>query len=73
MTEVMKPIRYTDDIMTERGCYLTAVKWIAWNDEPEDRSAASIASYISTNLVADVFERTPRQVAEAVLRQRSKT
>jgi hypothetical protein len=47
-----------------------AVQWIALNDEPEERDPEVIATLISTQLVADVFEREPEKVAVDVLKAR---
>lgn len=51
--------------------YIEAVKWIAFNDEPEDVVINSIAGYISTSLVADIFMVDRKQVAKDVRKFRS--
>jgi len=49
-----------------------AVQWIAENDAPGDNDPAeSIAEYISTLLVADLFDVHPMEIAKRVIRIRS--
>lgn len=43
-----------------------AVEWIARNDEPTDTNLESIKGYISTGLVADLFNKLPLRVAEDI-------
>jgi hypothetical protein len=54
----------------KRASYREAVAWIADNDEPGDHEVASIAGYISTLLVADLFRLPPVRVAADILRKR---
>lgn len=56
----------------KRASYRSAVKWIADNDEPTDTDIGTIADYISTLLTADLFEVTPKRVAQDVLKHRKK-
>jgi hypothetical protein len=56
----------------KRAGYRAGVAWIAVNDEPTDRDAESIAGYVSTLLLADLFEIEPARVAADVLRAREK-
>jgi hypothetical protein len=53
-----------------RASYRAGVAWIAVNDEPTDRDAESIAGYVSTLLLADLFAIEPDRVAADVLRAR---
>jgi hypothetical protein len=43
--------------------YTYGVWWIARNDEPLDTDVESVASYISTLLLADLFGKKPSDVA----------
>lgn len=56
----------------KRASYRMGVKWIAREDEPRDRDPETIAGYISTLLLADLFEIDPVRVAADVLREREK-
>jgi len=56
----------------KRASYRIGVAWIAQNDEPLDRDPESIAEYISTQLLADLFGVEPARVAADVLRARQK-
>ena len=56
----------------KRASYRVGVYWIAINDEPLDGDPASVAGYISTLLLADLFGVDPQRVAKDVLRQRQK-
>lgn len=53
-----------------RASYRKGVEWIAYNDEPFDRDVESIAGYISTLLLADLFGKPAAEVAEAIRRVR---
>lgn len=55
--------------MTSNG-YRYGVKWIALNDEPLDENVDSVAGYISTLLLADLFNKVPRVVAEDIVKFR---
>jgi len=46
--------------------YRFAVEWIVYNYEPNDLDLREIEHYDVTLLVADLFEKTPREVAEDV-------
>ena len=50
--------------------YRFAVRHIALNDEPEDLDVESVAGYISTCLVADLWQKEPITVARAIVRVR---
>lgn len=54
----------------KRASYRAGVAWIAVNDEPTDRDMESIAGYVSTLLLADLFEIEPARVAHDVQRAR---
>ena len=52
-----------------------AVDWIALNDaagDPDALEAEVVAGYISTLLVADIFNKDPEDVALRVVRRRRK-
>lgn len=51
--------------------YRFGIKWIADNDDC-DIGDEDIGYIISIMLVADMFGKTPEQVAKAVLRERKK-
>lgn len=53
----------------QRG-YRFAVSWIALNDEPTILDAREVADFISTQLVADTFCKSPDEVAQDVVRYR---
>lgn len=53
-----------------RASYRKGVEWIAGNDEPEDLDPESVAGYISTTLLADLFGKDPLDVGRAVVRKR---
>lgn len=46
------------------------VAWIAGNDEPEDLNAESVAEYISTTLLADIFGLPAEGVGRDVVEYR---
>ena len=50
--------------------YRFAVAWIAGNDEPEELDPERVAGYISTGLVADLFEKDTFEVAEKIVEHR---
>lgn len=54
----------------KRASYREGVTWIALNDEPLDMDPDSIAGYISTILLADLFGVEAARVAKDVLRRR---
>jgi len=47
-----------------------AVAWIALNDEPEELNIGTMSDLISVALAADLFRKTPLQVAQAVVAYR---
>jgi hypothetical protein len=53
-----------------RPSYKAAIHWIALNDEPSDLNPDSIAEYISTLLVADLFGKPADKVAKDVAKVR---
>ena len=53
-----------------RASYRAGVEWIAANDEPLGLDPESIAGYISTMLLADLFGVEPARVATDILRKR---
>lgn len=50
--------------------YERGVEFIAYNDEPLDMDPESVRAYVSTILLAEVFNRPPEEVAQDVLRYR---
>lgn len=53
--------------------YRRAIIWIAYNDDPGSSHAFSVkhvSQMVSVVLVADIFGKTPEQVAKAVVRRR---
>jgi hypothetical protein len=50
--------------------YRELVIAIALNDEPGELRLRTVAEMISVSLIADVFKKTPEQVAAAVIRVR---
>lgn len=53
--------------------YADAVEWIAFNDAAGDEaSEEEVAGFVSTLLVADVFNKQPQKVAKDILRFRKK-
>ena len=61
-----------------RASYRAAVAWIAANDEsgtdtPSNPDAeASVACYVTTLLIADIFDVEPERIARDVMRARRK-
>jgi hypothetical protein len=53
----------------KRASYREGVRWIAVNDEPGCYHAEEVASFVSTLLVADLFDVEPARVARDVLRE----
>lgn len=51
--------------------YRKSVEHIACNDDPGEMSAREVERQISVQLVADVFGKSARQVARAVVRLRT--
>lgn len=56
--------------MSKRASYRQGIEFIAMNDEPTDLDAKSIAAYISTSLLADLFGKEPLKVAQDILKIR---
>jgi len=56
----------------KRASYREAVQWIADNDEPEDRDVEAIAGYVSTLLIADLFDVEPERIARDVAKYRAR-
>lgn len=56
----------------KRASYREGVAWIANNDEPDELNLESIAAYISTSLLADLFRKDLNDVAKDILRVREK-
>ena len=50
------------------GCY-----WIAQNDETEDLNPETVSHYISTLLLADLFNVEPAKVAQDIIAIRTGT
>jgi hypothetical protein len=59
--------------MNKKTGYQYAIRWVAVNDEPLDGDPRSIASYISTCLVADLYGYTPEKVAQDIAAIRNGT
>jgi hypothetical protein len=47
------------------------VKWIAENDEPEERDVSQVEQQVSVLLLADLFDKPPVDVAIAICRLRN--
>lgn len=50
--------------------YKFAVEWIVENDDPTELNEEVISGYISTMLIADLFERSPKEVAKKIGKRR---
>lgn len=55
-----------------RASYKRGVEWIAHNDEPDDVDADSVSEYITTSLLADLFDKSCERVARDVVIERMK-
>lgn len=55
--------------MTCNG-YRYGVMWVALNDEPLDESVDSVKGYVSTLLLADLYNKEPVKVAEDIVNYR---
>ena len=53
--------------------YQKAVKWIAENDEPTTTNKWIVESQLTVALVADIFGKTDKEVAQAVITVREST
>lgn len=58
--------------MRKTPIYMDGVSWIAENDEPTLDDVNEISNLISVLLLADLFGRTPEEVAIDVLRVRER-
>ena len=56
--------------MTKRASYRDGILWIAENDEPEELDVYTVEGFISTQLLADLFGKTPDHVARGVVNKR---
>jgi hypothetical protein len=56
--------------MSKRASYRVGVEWIGYNDEPGSNDVEEISEFISTLLLADLFGKNPRNVAEDIVRWR---
>jgi hypothetical protein len=56
----------------KRAGYRAGIEWIAVNDEPTDTNPETIADYISSMLLADLFGVEPKRVGRDVARYRAK-
>lgn len=57
--------------MKSRG-YRFGVAWIGENDEPNDLDPDTIDGYVSTLLLADLFGKDPKDVANDIVKYRMK-
>jgi hypothetical protein len=55
-----------------RASYRAGVYWIAHNDEGGESDPEAVAGFLSTLLLADLFEKDPDAVARDVLRIRKR-
>ncbi len=56
----------------KRASYRHAIRWIADNDEGRERDADVIAWFVSSLLVADIFDVEPERVGRDVARIRER-
>lgn len=56
----------------KRASYRQGVAWIAENDEPAEPRIDEICLLISVNLLADLFDKDPMDVARDVLKYRDR-
>jgi hypothetical protein len=56
----------------KRASYRDGIAWIALNDEPSELDLELIAAYISSSLLADLFQIDTMRVARDVLKFRLK-
>jgi hypothetical protein len=52
--------------------YLFGVDWIAFNDEPGCMEVETVAGFISTLLLADLFDQRPDDVATDIIESRNR-
>jgi hypothetical protein len=50
--------------------YKRALQWIADNDEPMETDVEAMSELISVLLIADLYDVSPRAVADGVMRLR---
>jgi hypothetical protein len=55
----------------KRPSYRFGGKWIAENDEPEERDVSQVEQQVSVLLLADLFDKPPVDVAIAICRLRN--
>lgn len=55
----------------KRASYRAGVEWIAVNDEPAEDDPEEIAYFVSSLLLADLFEVEPERVGRDVARKRA--
>ena len=56
----------------KRASYKDGIKWIAFNDEPEETEIPFVKYQISTMLLADLFQVDPEKVAIDIIFERNK-
>ena len=56
----------------KRASYRHGIRWIAENDEPNDLDVETVAFYVSTLLLADLFGRDNYEIARAIVRERER-
>lgn len=49
-----------------------AINWIAHNDEPGESDPEVVATQLTVVLIADLWGKTPEEVAQLVLKRRQK-
>lgn len=54
----------------KRASYRDGIFWLAVNDEPGEEDPEEIAAFITTILLADLFDVDPKKVAKDVLTYR---
>lgn len=56
----------------KRASYRYGVAWLALNDEPLETDPKHIAGFVTTIMLADLFDVEPSKVAADVLKYRAK-
>lgn len=56
--------------MSKCNGYRFGVAWIAANDETADLDVESVAGFVSTLLLADLFNKEPAKVARDIIKIR---
>ena len=54
----------------KRASYRAGVDWIARNDDPENLNEEDVAYFVSSLLLADLFEVESKKVGKDVVRKR---